>query len=49
MKKRAKFGNRSWLQLTELLAISPCVLLLCLVAANGRAQTFTTLHSFTAT
>ena len=27
----------------------PGVLLLCLLAANGRAQTFTTLHSFTAT
>jgi uncharacterized repeat protein (TIGR03803 family) len=49
MKKRAKFGNRSWLQLTKLLAIPPGVLWLCLVAANGRAQTFATLHSFTAT
>ena len=47
-EKRTKFGNRTWLQLKNLLAVPAGVLLLCLLAANGRAQTFTTLHSFTA-
>jgi uncharacterized repeat protein (TIGR03803 family) len=48
MKTRTEFGNRTWLQLKNLLAVPAGVLLLCLLAANGRAQTFTTLHSFTA-
>ena len=47
MKTTSKFGNRTWLQLKNLLTIQAGVLLLCLLAANGRAQTFTTLHSFT--
>jgi uncharacterized repeat protein (TIGR03803 family) len=49
MKIRTEFGNRIWLQLKHLLAVPAGVLLLCLLAANGRAQTFTDLHIFTAT
>ena len=47
MKITTEFGNRTWLQLKHILAALTGVLLLCLLAANGRAQTFTTLHSFT--
>jgi uncharacterized repeat protein (TIGR03803 family) len=47
MKITTKLGNRTWLQLKNLLALSAGVLLLCLLAANGRAQVFTTLHTFT--
>ena len=49
MKTKLEFENRTWLKLTKLVAVTASVLLLCLLAANGRAQTFTDLHSFTAT
>jgi len=49
MKTKTEFGNRTWLHLKNLLAVPAGVLLLCLLAANGRAQTFTTLHIFTTT
>src|SRR5208282_2120745 len=49
MKTKTEFGNRTWQQLKNLLAIQAGVLLLCLLAANGPAQTFTTLHIFTPT
>ena len=47
MKITTKFGKRTWLQLKQLLAAPAGVLLLCLLAANGQAQVFTTLHTFT--
>jgi uncharacterized repeat protein (TIGR03803 family) len=47
MNPKAEFKNRTWLQLKNRLAIQAGVLLLCLAAASGRAQTFTTLYSFT--
>jgi len=49
MNARPKFGNRTWRQLKNLLAVPAGVLLLCLLAPNGLTQTFTDLHSFTAT
>ena len=49
MNTGTEFGNRTWLPLKNLLAVPAGVLLLCLLAANGRAQTFADLHGFTAT
>ena len=49
MKTKREFGNQPWLHLKNILAAPAGLLLLCLLAANGKAQTFTTLHSFTAT
>jgi uncharacterized repeat protein (TIGR03803 family) len=47
MVKTSEFGNRTWRPLKHLLAVQTGVLLLCLLAATGRAQVFTTLHTFT--
>lgn len=49
MKTRTKSGNRTWLHLKKLLVVLAGVLLLSLLAASGRAQTFMNLHSFTRT
>ena len=49
MKITIKFGNWTWLQRKKILAVSVGMLWLCLLAASGRAQTFTNLHCFNAT
>jgi len=46
MSPKTEFKNRKWMQLKNLLAMQAGVLLLCLAATSGRAQTYTILHSF---
>jgi len=46
MKSKTEFKNRLYGQFKQLLAVQVGVLLLCLAAASGKAQTYAVLHNF---
>src|ERR1035437_736947 len=47
MKTKTEHKNRSWMQFKNFIAVLSGVVLLCLAAAKGSAQTYSVLHAFT--
>ncbi len=46
MNQKTEFGNRSWVQFKQRLPLQVIMLLLCLAAPDGTAQTYAVLHHF---